>query len=98
MFERDQFPYFLLKYPQSEESETSLTFSSLITEVDNFSNNDNDFIFQNKVKFEYSETKNYNSEIMTLLNKVIEIPEMKVEDISLFENFHQDMEIFFKKI
>ena len=49
----DQIGYSLLKYPQSEESEVSLGFESLIVEVDNFGSNSNDLIHKSKVQFEF---------------------------------------------
>ena len=90
----DQIGYSLLKYPQSEESEVSLGFEDLIVEVDNFGNNSNDLIYKSKVQFEFAEDSNYNSEIMRLLNYLIELP--KKDNIG--EAFHVDMEHFFKNI
>ena len=60
----EQFGYLLLKYPQSEELEMSMSLAGAITEVDNFSMNDNDLVWRSGVKFEYSADGNYNKSIM----------------------------------
>ena len=49
--EKELLPYLLLKYPLSEEKETSRGFAGKIVEVDNKLSNENDLIFRSKVKF-----------------------------------------------
>ena len=43
---KELLPYFLLKYPLSEEKNTSLGFADKVIEVDNKYNNENDLIFK----------------------------------------------------
>ena len=56
----EQMGYLLLKYPQSEEAEASMSLAGVITELDNFNNNDNDLIWRSGIKFKYSKEGNYN--------------------------------------
>ena len=56
----EQMGYLLLKYPQSEETEKSMGLAGMITELDNFSNNENDLVWRSGIKFKYSEDGNYN--------------------------------------
>ena len=60
--------YEILKYPKSEEKEVNLAFKEVVEEVDNVNTNDNDLVLRSGVKFYFSETENYNSEIMRFLN------------------------------
>ena len=100
----DQLPYLLLKYPQSEEAEVNMSLSKMITEVDNFNDNNNDFLWRSGIKFTYDEDRNYNGEIMKFLNYIIQLPETMVESgkerekKTLSESFIEDMEEIFKKI
>ena len=71
--------YLLLKYPQSEEAETSMSLAGAITELDNLNNNENDLVWRSGIKFEYSEDGNYNREIMQFINYIINLPEKIVE-------------------
>ena len=49
-FLEEQFAYLLLKYPQSEESEMSMSLAGAITEVDNITN-ENDLVWRSGIKF-----------------------------------------------
>ena len=60
----EQMGYLLLKYPQSEETETSMGLAGIITELDNFSNNENDLVWRSGIKLKYCKDGNYNKEIM----------------------------------
>ena len=51
-------------------------------------------IHQSKVDFSFSQSKNYNPEIIQFLNFIIELP----SQASLGDSFNADMEDFFKKV
>lgn len=57
-------PYFLTKYPQTEEKYTSKRFSDTLIERDDTAENDLDLVYKSGVDFEYSENGDYNSQIM----------------------------------
>ena len=46
----EQLGYLLLKYPQSEEAEMSMSLAGIITEVDNITN-DNDLVWRSGITF-----------------------------------------------
>ena len=54
-FQNEIAPYLIYKYPKSEETEINLRFSNLIRKVDNYDDNDNDFVFKSGMQFKYSE-------------------------------------------
>ena len=53
-FQNDIAPYLIYKYPKSEETEVNLRLEDLVRKVDNYDDNNNDFIFMSGIKFEYS--------------------------------------------
>ena len=77
-----------------------MSFSNIIHEIDNFKSNENDFIFKSAIKFEYSQEKDYNSEIMEFLNYIIGLPNKHIKEVSksMGECFNKDMENIFAKI
>ena len=97
---KELLPYFLLKYPLSEDSQTSIGFSRKVIQKDNKQSNQNDLIFRSKVKFEWREDENYNSKIMEFLNFLIDLPDAPFngKDNKLVDEFFKDMEGIFTSI
>ena len=93
-------PYFLKKYPLSQESQTNLSFSKKVTDINNKLENENDLIYRSNVKFEWRENENYNDKIMEFLNYLLELPQTKAKgyDEKLSDLFYQDMERIFTKV
>lgn len=75
---KDLFPYYMRKYPQSEESQVNWSLTKNLNEVDNFESNNNDEVFWSKVKFQYTESQDYNDEIMKFLNYIIGLPNQEM--------------------
>ena len=50
--------------------------------MNNFASNENDLIFKSGKKFRYSESKEYNSQIMEFLNYIIDLPEEEIVEDS----------------
>ena len=53
-------PYFALKYPLTEESETTIRFAREIIEKNNLDDAENDLIFRSGVKCRRNLNGNYN--------------------------------------
>ena len=70
-------PYFQKKYPQSETSQVNLRLSNKLETIDNYLNNSNDIVFKSQVEFEYNEYGEYNKQIMSVLNYIINTPNKK---------------------
>ena len=101
VLKEDILPYFFKKYPLSEEK----NYISLdVKETNTMLDNENDLLFKSKVKFRYSETKNYNSEIMKFLNYLITLTNCEIEDQKTQkskrsdDDFFQTIEGIFEKI
>ena len=99
-FKEELIPYFLMKYPMSQDSEVNQEFASKIVEVDSALDNDTDLVFKSKISFDFKQDGNYNKEIMKFVNYVIQIPNLKLggKDETLFKSFCNDMENFFKNV
>ena len=92
-------PYFLLKYPQSEEKESSKKFSSVLIEKDDTTENDTDLVYKSGVTFEMSESGNYSSEIMLFFNWIMRLPNLQLDNgEALFESFQKDVGSLFKMV
>ena len=75
--EKEVLSYIILKFPKSEDKEVNQTFKKIVIEENNLADNKNDLVYRSKVKFEYKEDENYNTQIMQFLNYVIELPDEK---------------------
>ncbi len=66
-------PYFKLKYPETEEKQTNKELESILIERNLIKDNEYDLVYKSKVKFDYQEDGNYNSQIMRFLNYVMQL-------------------------
>ena len=99
----DLLGYIIEKYPKSEEKGVNQTFKNIVSQVTNRSDNENDLVFRSKVKFQYQDDGNYNSQIMEFLNYLIELPDDEVtaddgKKHSLEDAFHKQLKAFFKQV
>lgn len=70
-------PYFSYKYPASNEGGDNLHLSSLIVERKNIEENENDFLSRNGMEIRYKNSGNYNTEIMKVINKILNVSREK---------------------
>lgn len=92
-------PYYLLRYPQSENKEVNLSLAKEIETINTMDSNENNLIIKSNINFKYRENGDYSEEIMRFFNYLISIPTLKAnEDMNMFESFHKNMEGIFKSV
>lgn len=57
-------PYFLLRYPQSNNKEVNLNLNKLISQTDAIETNENDLFMKSGIQFNFREDGQYNPQIM----------------------------------
>ena len=92
-------PYYLLRYPQSENKEVNLSLAKEVETINTIDSNENNLIIKSKISFKYKESGDYSEEIMRFFNYLISVPTLKAdEDNTMFESFHKNMETIFKSV
>jgi hypothetical protein len=67
-------------YPMAAPSGGTLRMRNIINEVNRVDDEENDFIYCNKITVQYSEDDDYTAFIMRVINAIIEVPQDNRED------------------
>ena len=74
------------------EQSANTNFLNLIVTKDNIDDEQNDLVYKSEVKFEFKQSGNYNSEIMSFLNYLIN------QSATTKKKFEEDVGSIFERI
>jgi hypothetical protein len=78
----------IIKYPQTNAKTASKKVLKFIKQISDRDNDQYDFLFNRNLNIRYHTNADYSSEIMTVINSLLNVPVESVkEDESLMENF-----------
>lgn len=76
------------KYPQTNTKGASHKLKDFIKPISNRENDQYDFLLNNGISISYNPNGDYSSDIMHVINKILEFPQEQASRDSFIEEFH----------
>lgn len=78
----------MIKYPQTSSKGASKRLKAFIKPISNKQNEQYDFLLNQKLAFRYNINGDYSSDIMNVINKIIDLPQQQATEDTFIEEFH----------